>query len=205
MKERIKSFLITLGVMLGCIVLFFAVAVGVLAPHTDSTGGDNSESVPYYNTDLPDSMGFLFNFYGGGGVFINFDFMSEKTAVILFDDNTDRSAVLQYGYTADKSIQADYTFLGEFIDLYGGLELQVSGSTQRYTGVQVTDLLAHSTDRELKRQVIDGILKKIEQNGFTKEQLLFIIENTETELNYPDGYILIDNILGPLKNIYFVN
>lgn len=205
MREKIKSFLITAGVMLGCIVLFFAVAVGVLTPHTDRTGGDNSESVPYYNTELPDSRGFLFNFYGGGAVFINFDFYSEKTAVIVFDDNAKESEILQYGYTADTVLQADYTFLAEFIDLYGGLELKVGEETGRYTGVQITDMLSRNTGKTLKKQIIGGVLDKILKNGFTKEQLLFIIENTETDLNYPDGYVLIDNLQYPLKNIYYVN
>lgn len=204
MKEKVKSFLITAGVMLGCIILFFVVAVGVLTPRTDNVD-KNEQSQPYYNTDLPDSTGLLFNFYGGGGVFINFDFMTEKTAVIVFEDNVSETEILQYGYTADKTLFAEYTFLAEFIDLYGGLQLSVSDNTQRYTGVQITDMLAHSTDKELKKQVIDGTLKKIEQNGFTKEHLLFIIENTDTDLNYPDGYILIDNIQYPLKNIYYVN
>ena len=204
MREKIKSFLITAGVMFGCVALFFAVAVGVLAPVPDDVGGNN-ESVPYYNTDLPDSAGFLFNFYGGGGVFINFDFFSEKTAVIIFEDNAEAAEILQYGYIADNVLQADYTFLAEFIDLYGGLELRNDGEDERYTGVQIADMLSHSTGKTLKRQIIGGVLDKILKNGFTKEHLLFIIENTETDLNYPDGYILIDNLRYPLKNIYFVN
>ena len=95
--------------------------------------------------------------------------------------------------------------MARFIDLYGGLELETDSETGRYTGVQVTDMLAHSTGKALKKQITGGILDKILQNGFTKEQLLFIIENTETDFNYPDGYILIDNLRYPLRNIYFVN
>lgn len=204
MRQKIKSFLITAGVMTMCIALFFAVAVGVLAPVPEQAGGDN-EGVPYFNTDLPDSKGFLFNFLGGGGVFINFDFYSEKTAVIIFDDNVPSDEILRYGYTADVVLQADYDFLARFIDLYGGLELETDSETGRYTGVQVTDMLAHSTSKALKKRVTGELLDKILQNGFTKEQLLFIIENTETDFNYPDGYILIDNLRYPLRNIYFVN
>ncbi len=164
---------------------------------------NKAPGVPYYSQTPPDTAGILFRFTGGGSVFLNLDFYEEKISVILFDTKTVKQSVLDYGYTVTYTVDTDYIFLAELIDRFGGIEMELEGSLLRYTGVQVTDLLQNK--QVDKRQVISVMLQKISKNGFSKNDLLYIIKNTTTELNFPSGYPYIEPLPKICRNVSFVN
>ncbi len=160
-------------------------------------------SVPYYNETPPETAGILFRFNDGGSVFLNLDFYENKVSVILFENRTVKQRVLDYGYTVTYTVDTDYIFLSEFIDRFGGIEMNIEGTLLRYTGVQVTDMLRE--DSLDKRRVISVVLDKISKKGFSKNDLLFIIKNTTTELSYPNGYPYIEPLKNLCRNVSFVN
>lgn len=202
MKGRFRTALYVLSAVVITAIIMFVMAYFGITGNKKTT--DNSvTSIPYYNQTPPDNAGILFRFQGGGSVFLNMDFYEEKISVILFDEKTVKQSVIDYGYTVTYTVDTDYIFLSEFIDRIGGIELSLDGSLLRYTGVQVTDLLKNgSVD---KKQVISLVLQKISKNGFSKNDLLYIIKNTTTELNFPSGYPYIEPLPKLCRNVNFVN
>ena len=190
-----------------CAIILTAVILSIMAYFGISSGKQSTDNtilgVPYYNETPPDTAGFLFRFDDGGSVFLNMDFYEEKISVILFDTKTVKQNVLEYGYTVNYTFDTDYIFLSEFIDRLGGIEMNLEGSLLRYTGVQVADLLKNK--QADKKTVVSVLLQKISKNGFSKNDLLYIIKNTTTELNFPSGYPYIAPLPKLCRNINFVN
>ena len=88
-----------------------------------------------------------------------------------------------------------------FIDLIGGIELEKA----RCTGVQVSDMLCHDAQKEIRREIISAVFKRLASNGLSGEELVFVIENSDTDLSFPDGYSLLKNFEQLAKNIHFIN
>ena len=52
------------------------------------------------------------------------------------------------------------------MDYTGGIELENDGKTERYTGVQISELLSRTVEsEELRRSIITAIMKKISDTG----------------------------------------
>lgn len=73
-----------------------------------------------------------------------------------------------------------------FIDRLGGLEVEQGGKILRYTGSQAVKLLADGAvgEEELLRAAFD----KIAQNGITRSQITFLLQNSRTDLTVPICY-----------------
>ena len=194
-----RQILLTVLAVMCCASIFLGVSYLMLKNEVKPTK-QNDSTIPYTeNEDTP--KGLLFNFYEGGSVFINFDTSQDTTMIILLPHECDQSAVSEYGYTVFKRIKTDYAMLEGFIDRIGGIELQ----NMRYTGVQITEQLKHSVDKDLRRNIISAIFEKLAQNGLTSENLVFIIENSTTDFSFPDGYSLLSSIGALANNINFIN
>ncbi len=164
-----------------------------------------TESVPYAERYEEENCGLLVRFRDGNSVFLNFDFSDIKVSVLMLPNGADTDTVKAYGYSVYKTVDTDYTFLGRFADRLGGIELTDNDSTHKYTGVQLKEKLATSPDKNLRRQVINVILSRFYSRGLSKEDLVFVIESTETDLNFPDAYNLSAPISSVCKNINFIN
>ncbi len=172
--------------------------------NTDNTKTDSGvESVPYYQETPPDNVGLLFRFDKNTSVFFDLDFSNEKISVILFDTKITKQTVLDYGYIVDYVFDTDYIFLADFIDRFGGIEMQSDGGLLRYTGIQVTEMLKEG--KVQRREVISSLFSKISHIGFSKNDLTFIIKNTDTSLNFPSGYPMITYIKHLCGRVNFVN
>ena len=182
--------------------LLAAAAFFVFNEKNESVSNDTPK-VPYYEQNPPDNVGLLFRFGVKGSVFFDLDYHNSKISAILFNEKTTKQGVLDYGYTVDYVVDADYIFLADFIDRFGGLEFQNGDKLQRYTGVQITDMLEN--DKLTEKQLISTILLKINSSGFSKNDLMFLIKNTHTDLSYPSGYPLIANFHDLCLRINFVN
>lgn len=183
-------------------VLLTAAAFFVFRSEEANVNNDTPK-VPYYEQNPPDNVGLLFRFGTKGSAFFDLDYHNSKISVILFDEKTTKQGVLDYGYTADYVFDADYIFLADFIDRFGGLEFQNGDKLQRYTGIQITDMLENGQLSE--KQLISSILLKINYSGFSKNDLTFLIKNTNTDLSYPSGYPLIADFHKLCVRINFVN
>lgn len=153
---------------------------------------------------VADSAGFLINF-PADSVFINFDFTSDSTSVLLFDSAADASDVQKYGYTVFKTVDADYDFLAEFTDRLSGCVITENGAQIRLTGVQTAERLKTTLDKQFKRDIISSLLNNIQKSGLNKSDIVFFIENTESTLNFPECYNISQSVSGCCGNVNFIN
>lgn len=151
-----------------------------------------------------ESAGFLFKF-PFGSVFLNFNFSDSNTGVLFMTPEDSDKKTEECGYTVFKQIFADYDFLANFIDRYGGLEIEENSETLRYTGVQISQKLQQNAEESFKKQVTEKLLGSIASKGFSKSDLAFLIEKTQSSLSFPEGYALLELIPKAAKDIYFIN
>ena len=175
-------------------LIFFGSAVfsaGYL--YLDSTITDidvtkTEEKVQYYET-LPQDTTVLFNICDDN-ILVNLCF-SDKTLKVVSAEDFDENQNTVYGYNIDYYINCNYKIVGYLTDIAGGVELE----GKRYTGVQITEMLEYSgVTKETKKLITEKIIQGISENGFNKDDMLYITENAETNLKFASAYIWIDYI-----------
>lgn len=163
---------------------------------------NKTESVPYYSA--PESKGFMFDICGDK-LLLHFNF-AEETVSVVYPPHDLSTATDIYGYSIDYYINCDYKLVGYLTDTVGGVELENESEIYRYTGSQITEMLEYSSVKtNLKREITKKLIEGISQNGFTKENLLYITENSETDLSFSDGILFVDYIADTCSFIRFVN
>ena len=175
-------------------LIFFGSAVfsaGYL--YLDSTITDidvtkTEEKVQYYET-LPQDTTVLFNICDDN-ILVNLCF-SDKTLKVISAEDFDENQNTVYGYNIDYYINCNYKIVGYLTDIAGGVELE----GERYTGVQITEMLEYSgVTKETKKLITEKIIQGISENGFNKDDMLYITENADTNLKFASAYIWIDYI-----------
>ena len=159
-------------------------------------------TVPYKN--LPDNKGIAFLLPDSSGVIAYLDFENSCINVINVE-NYDSTNDLYYGYTVDFTVETDYQLIGGIVDRVGGVNVEVNGETLRYTGVQIIDLISVNPDEDMKAQVITQIFRQISENNFSKDDFIYIIENSKSNLTVVDCIYWLDYIDEMRSNINFVN
>ena len=169
-------------------LIFFGSAVfsaGYL--YLDSTITDidvtkTEEKVQYYET-LPQDTTVLFNICDDN-ILVNLCF-SDKTLKVISAEDFDENQNTVYGYNIDYYINCNYKTVGYLTDIAGGVELE----GKRYTGVQITEMLEYSgVTKETKKLITEKIIQGISENGFNKDDMLYITENADTNLKFASAY-----------------
>ena len=169
-------------------LIFFGSAVfsaGYL--YLDSTITDidvtkTEEKVQYYET-LPQDTTVLFNICDDN-ILVNLCF-SDKTLKVISAEDFDENQNTVYGYNIDYYINCNYKIVGYLTDIAGGVELE----GKRYTGVQITEMLEYSgVTKETKKLITEKIIQGISENGFNKDDMLYITENADTNLKFASAY-----------------
>lgn len=169
-------------------LIFFGSAVfsaGYL--YLDSTITDidvtkTEEKVQYYET-LPQDTTVLFNICDDN-ILVNLCF-SDKTLKVVSAEDFDENQNTVYGYNIDYYINCNYKIVGYLTDIAGGVELE----GERYTGVQITEMLEYSgVTKETKKLITEKIIQGISENGFNKDDMLYITENADTNLKFAASY-----------------
>ncbi len=136
------------------------------------TVSEKTEKVPYYS--VPQDTTVLFKICEDE-ILLNLEFENEMVDVIFGEDYYD------YGYDVDYTIESDYELVGYLVDLVGGIEIEI----RRQTGEQIIEKLKYSEVKYLeKKEITERIIEGIKNAVFTKENLLYIIENSKTDLKF---------------------
>lgn len=159
-------------------------------------------TVPYEK--LPDNKGIAFVLPDNCAVLAYLDF-EEKSVKVLQIENFDDVGGEYFGYTCDYTVNVDYNLLSGIIDRTGGVNLNQNGETLRFTGVQVVDLLSVDNSGDIKKQLPHEIFNQISNNGFSKDDFLYLIKNADTDLKITDCIYWIDYFDKITKNVIFVN
>lgn len=191
MLGKIKRFLTVLIIALGCSA--FYIVGGYLYIDSEITPTEqNTSSVQYYS-EAPENVGIMFELRGHK-TYCFLDFYYKKLNVI-FDAESFSTDDNIMGYPIDYSLKLDDELFAQIIDLVGGVELQTEEGILRYTGVQIVDMMNYSTDfKRYEREIIRKIFEKIGENGFSKQDFLYIIEKGDTAITVPICYYWTDYI-----------
>lgn len=203
MKKKNFRVLKLLFICFCCGAIFTAGGYFYLKSNMKEETENNVSQVPY-SSPSPQNSGILLDI-SGSRTFFYLDFEKEKLTVIIPQESYIVTDNL-FGYPINYRIEADYRFISDIIDLVDGIELPSNDGLFRYTGVQITSMLETVADTsELKREIISAVIEKISQRGFERENFLYIIENTETNLTVPDCYYWSDYIALLCKNGEIIN
>lgn len=170
---------------------------------------NDTASGELYTPPPPDNTPIMFLWEEGGGEIVYLDFKNSRIELILLPKDCDENAALVYGYTNFEAVKANHLLLSGIIDRLGGIELETSDAMSgvlRYTGSQISSLLAaNPEDFELKRTVSEKIFEKISSLGFSNKDFMFIINNSNTTLSFPDCYGWEGEIASMAKNLVIMN
>lgn len=162
----------------------------------------SAEKVPYYQ-EVPENIGVLFQVLNNK-TFVYFNFDREETAVVFADDLEEAESF--YGYEITHRIEMDCDTLGGIVDILGGIDLETEGQILNFTGTQISHLLKTTKSTlDLRREIIAQVFEKISSKGFSLEDVLYVIENSETDLSVPQCFAFTDYLPEAVRNYYFVN
>jgi hypothetical protein len=185
LKRNARIFFKTVIICAWCLAFFLGAGYYYLSKNLKDTEIE-TPNVPY-SQETPQNCGLLFEILGEN-TFIYLDFENSKATICLYPQDIKKDQNEIYGYSIDYRINADVDFIADLVDSLEGIELNFENQTLRYTGVQVVDLILSDKDFKLKLQIIKAIAQKIANAGISKEMLLYIVENCDTNLTVPDFY-----------------
>ena len=185
------------------LILIFTAMVGInLKSDVDST----LENIPYEDSTTVNNCGVLLKFEGGGSQYFYFDAKNNQTTVLLLKNNATQEDVLNYGYNVQAELSVPYFTLADLIDRFGGVKMKTEQEgILNYGGVQVAEMLSKTNDQMFKKQITKQILNNIKDAVFTHNDLLFLINNSQTDLSFPNGYFIPNVINSSLGNVIFAN
>lgn len=160
------------------------------------------DNIPYAET--PENRGLLFNLPGDKKVLIFLDFGQEISYIVNINNN---NAILgdYAGYPIDYKFDLDYYVLSGIFDRLGGIDLEAQGELLRYTGVQVCDLINNGVSPDIPIKIVSSLCRKIYENGFSTDDFVFLIDNTNTALTVPECFYWQKYIKSLFSNSVFVN
>lgn len=178
LKKKSIIILKTISFSLVFGIIFFTVGFFYLDSRLENmTVSEKTESVPYYS--VPSDVTLLLNICEDK-ILVNLKFEDEKINIAFVDGNE-----YDYGYTIDYNINCNYELVGYLVDISGGIEID----GLRQTGIQITEMLQQTMVKDSqKREITEAIVNGIADSNFTKEDLLFIIENSENDLKFNECY-----------------
>ncbi len=160
------------------------------------------ENVPYEH--IPDNAGIGFLLPDGSALLTYLNF-KEKCINVINVEQYDKSNNMYFGYTMDYTVQVNHTLIAGLVDRVGGVAIRANGEMLRYTGVQVVDAISNSKDNDIKEQIITEIFRRISENGFSKEDFVYIIQNSKTDLSLLNCIYWINDINKICDNIVFID
>lgn len=185
--------------------MFFGISYGYLRYHINKTltEADQKEyAVPYERR--PDNKGIAFVFPDNSATLVFLDF--ENLCIRLLDIPQFEAQKTEYnGYTVDYEVEMNLTLVEGIVDRVGGIDLEIDGVVMRYTGVQVAELISAKDGNSLKQQLLSQIFEQIEKNNFSKEDFVYIIENSENNLSFIDCIFWLDYLKDMSGRISFIN
>ncbi len=201
----VKSVLKKLFIIFLCLCLFLGLSYAYLYFNFNNdikATDEKDNTVPYRN--LPDNAGVAFLLPYDSAVLMYLDFEKEYINVINIEQY-DEYNHLYYGYNVDFTVEIDYPLIGEIVDMVGGVEISLDNKIMRYTGIQIIDFISTNMQSNIKNDIINEIFSRISKNGFSKDDFIYIIENSNSDLSVVDCVYWFTYLDQMFCNINFVN
>lgn len=204
MGDFLKSIIKKALIIFLCGGLFFGASYGYLHFNFNKQAAKAEQkeyAVPYKR--IPENVGIAFVFPDASAILAYLEF--DESRINLLDIEQFQPQPEYFGYTADYVVECDYTLVEGLVDRVGGVSLSIDGGIMRYTGSQVLELIATGKGKQIKKQLISQFFARIEKNNFSKDDFIYIIENSKSDLSFVDCIYWIEYIDDMSKNINFVN
>jgi len=145
-----------------------------------------SESVPY-GYSVPSTTDILFK-DNDRYFLLLLNFKEQNLRAYFALENSPKAAELS-DYIADFTVVCNYQMLEYFVDAVGGIELENSNESLRFTGVQISDILTNcqTTENDIKA-IIESLFSKLSETGFKDEYLRYIMSNSECDIDYTRAF-----------------
>lgn len=204
-RSKALNILKKISIVFFCGLIFFVLSYAYLSHNIDNKKGSEvyqkELKIPYEHT--PESRGVSFVFEDRSAVLVYLDFYSRNISLYNIEEFTSEN---NYGkFTSDYTVWVNNTLIEGIVDRVGGVTIETNGKTLRYTGVQIADMLSQDVNREMRQEILLQIFKQISKNDFQKDDFIFIIENTETDLSLVEGIYWLGYIKEMSLNTEFVN
>ncbi len=187
-----KSF-IKIAAFFACVGILFIGGGYFYLSKSLSSADVKQESEPYSTT--PQSCGIVFE-VNRDKTFFYFDFQNESLLVLTTLPTVYEDEI--YGYSVDFNVKCSLEVLSYLIDSVDGIDLVIGDEALRYTGVQAVTLLENGDVP--KRDIIEAMFSKIAQNGFLKENFIYITQNCQTDITVIDCYYWADYMSAMCRN-----
>ncbi len=162
-----------------------------------------TDNIPYKKA--PENKNVCFVFWQNDALILALDFEEERIHAVFVDNySSEQSTYL--GYPCDYTVELDYLTVCNIIDRLGAIELETPEGDMRCTGVQVQQMLEQTEEpHELKKEIILKLFEQIYKKGFAKDDVLYIIENSVTNLSVVDCFYWHEYLPKMATRINFVN
>ena len=88
----------------------------------------------------------------------------------------------------------------------GGLDIDLGDGAMNYSGAQITDMLSRTVEyNELCRKIVTAFFDKVSRYGIERSDLVYIIENCNTDLTVPKCYYWPKYLKELSENVALVN
>ncbi len=148
--------------------------------------GEEISGIDYY-PDLPENCALLALGEEGEGALIYLDFADISVRVYPFAANAAEGAEA-LGYKIGYTMEISDRFLCRLCDRLGGVDMSVSGKTERFSSASLAPLLEKRPTEEEMLKISSAFFEKIAKTGLSSGDFMFIIEGVRTDLNYPVCY-----------------
>lgn len=191
MKKKTFLTAILLSVTLCSGVLFFAALFLTPAEigKSYSPAGENVPNVPY--SSVPENKSILVLHEKGNGALLYLNFSNIALEIHLFDKNCEEEAE-KLGYIINYKMEITNDFVFSLCDRIGGIEIAENGETYKYLGASLGQFLEKKPNIDTMLKISEGFFEKFSKIGLSSADFMFIMENTDTNLNYPTCYDWLD-------------
>ena len=185
-------------------ILGFCTFIGILllpaeiAPPKQSVH-ENIEGIGY--TKYPSSRGLLFLGEDGSGVFIFLDFSSISTYLYVFPENAEENTEL-LPYVTDAVFNIKSDFLPRLSDRLGGIEMtDETGEKSICFSSSLMVFCEEKLNYDKLLQLCISFFEKISKIGLSSEDIMFIIEETDSNISFSVCYDWIPHIKEMFCNV----
>ena len=147
-------------------------------------------NIPY--STAPSNQAVVISFKESSLLF-SLDFSHDKLYVFSQDE--------EHEYYLEKEpfyMELDEYTLSKFLDRIGGIETMQNGVKTRLTGIQTVKLLNNNSQN--KTEILSCVLDTVSKTGLTLHDLVFLIENSDTDLTVPDCFDWPERLKGLFQN-----
>ncbi|MBR6572654.1 MAG: hypothetical protein IKK77_02940 [Clostridia bacterium] len=200
-KFLLKPMLLTITVTLGIFTLLGIFVLPASVVFDTNQAGEKMEGVPYVNT--PENSGVFIYTGDDRGVFIFLDFENRRINAFTFAENCEKE-LQNSGYEVNYTIKASTEFIGDMCDRLGGIVMEKGEDKYRFSSVVLIEEIEGNKTLESMEKITVAFFEKISKLGLSSNDFKFIMNNTETNLNYPICYGWIEYVQTMFQN-YTIN